>query len=405
MIAGVSPVWEVGSSRCAPGASTCDVVSGTDARVSFGRRFNLILTRTGPGRVISQPAGIDCPGVCTAAFVEGSTVALAPTATGDAIPFWSGAGNACSTQPTCQLPVSGDTAVTVDFRVPLTVQIDGAGGTVSSDPLGIDKCGDTCTGYFTDGAPVVLTATPGAGFDRPSWSSPKCTTGALTCQVVAGDTIVVEFPQQQNLGVSVNIVAGSGGVTSVPAALNCSPTFCSGSFPPGDVTLTATGTGGWGNPLWSTCGLGASCVIAAGSPTVNLSFVDTTPPQFGSPSVESIGLDTVVFRITVSASDPETPINTGSLDGTFTITRPVSCNNPPNQPPRTETEAGSVTNSAPSVTMQIQHGAGSCGHDNGDGTGSCCRPESMTVEYSAIVTNQAGLSARLCGDRQGPHAC
>ena len=73
----------------------------------------------GSGMVTSTPAAIDCGATCTATFVEGTTVALAATATpGSTFEGWSGA---CSGTGACNLAMTAPRAVTARFsRMPGT---------------------------------------------------------------------------------------------------------------------------------------------------------------------------------------------------------------------------------------------------------------------------------------------
>jgi Ca2+-binding RTX toxin-like protein len=78
--------------------------------------LTLTVNRTGNGRVVSSPAGIDCGATCAADFVSGATVTL--TATPDAGWTFQGWTGACSGTGACV--VTMDTAKTVgaDFLPP-----------------------------------------------------------------------------------------------------------------------------------------------------------------------------------------------------------------------------------------------------------------------------------------------
>jgi hypothetical protein len=136
--------------------------------------------------------------------------------------------------------------------------------------------------------------------------------------------------------------------------------------------------------------------------SVSVQFADTTAPQFDAHTVTSIGLDTVVLKVTVDASDGETLIATGSsqLTATFTITPPQACN----KPARIGSELASVKTAASSAELVIQHEAGECFVDDGGGVGHNA-PENMTVVYHAHIVNQAGLAADFCGNRTGQISC
>lgn len=134
----------------------------------------------GTGRVVSSPAGIDCPGACSAPFAAGSRVTLndAPgvgwttelrSATteesqggvyGDQ-PAWRGDA-ACAHA----IVVAADTSCALRF-VPggdrrLLVNVTGA-GRVTSLPQGID-CGADCVQSYAVATAVTLRATPALGY-------------------------------------------------------------------------------------------------------------------------------------------------------------------------------------------------------------------------------------------------
>ena len=82
--------------------------------------------------------------------------------------------------------MSADRSITVTFvrTYDLVVATAGAGsGTVTSGDAAID-CGTTCTGEYTDGESVTLTAKPHPGSQFEGWTG-ACT-GTATCSVVMG---------------------------------------------------------------------------------------------------------------------------------------------------------------------------------------------------------------------------
>jgi hypothetical protein len=67
----------------------------------------------GGGRVISQPAGIDCPSDCSESYSVGSQVTLSPSHTpGVTFSHWEGA---CSGNGACVLAMNGAQSVTAYF--------------------------------------------------------------------------------------------------------------------------------------------------------------------------------------------------------------------------------------------------------------------------------------------------
>lgn len=126
----------------------------------------LTLTVSGPGRVTSEPAGIDCGERCSAQFTAGNRVVLTPRATGDAVfvGFEGGAGCADG-QPT----MVTDTQCTALFQPAasgegflLQVQRTGpsaANGRVfAREPASGIDCGADCSERYPAGSIVFLQA-------------------------------------------------------------------------------------------------------------------------------------------------------------------------------------------------------------------------------------------------------
>ena len=73
----------------------------------------LTVVIVGAGGVTSQPAGITCPGTCTATFAPGTSVVLTPQLkTGSTLLGWSGS---CTGTGACTVNVSSATVVTAQF--------------------------------------------------------------------------------------------------------------------------------------------------------------------------------------------------------------------------------------------------------------------------------------------------
>ena len=77
------------------------------------QQAQLTVTVTGSGTVTSSPAGINCPGTCTAKFNSGTTVTLTATATSGF--NFAGFGGGCS-GTTCTLTLSSSQSVTAIFN-------------------------------------------------------------------------------------------------------------------------------------------------------------------------------------------------------------------------------------------------------------------------------------------------
>ena len=78
--------------------------------------FRLAVDKTGNGRIVSTPTGIDCGETCAADFTTGSTVTLVPTPDeGWTFGGWSGA---CSGTGACTVTMSAARSVGADFLPP-----------------------------------------------------------------------------------------------------------------------------------------------------------------------------------------------------------------------------------------------------------------------------------------------
>jgi len=73
----------------------------------------LSVSVNGPGRVLSIPPAIDCPGICTASFAQGSSVTLAASAMGEGeFMNWSGD---CMGSMGCFVSMDRESAVIATF--------------------------------------------------------------------------------------------------------------------------------------------------------------------------------------------------------------------------------------------------------------------------------------------------
>jgi len=150
-------------------------------------------TPSGAGTITSSPAGINCPGTCSASFTKGTQVTL--TATAGTSYFFGGWAGSCSGTSTCSVTMTAATSVTANFNTGygLTVAMAGAGtGTVSSSPAGIN-CPTTCSASFPQGTQITLSETAGASNTFAGWSG-ACT-GAAACSLTldASSSVTATF--------------------------------------------------------------------------------------------------------------------------------------------------------------------------------------------------------------------
>jgi phospholipase C len=231
----------------------------------------------GEGTITSSPAGINCPGTCSASFAKDTKVTLTAKAGGNYLfTGWSGA----CTGTNCTITITAAATVAAAFVAEegVSVAIAGTGtGTVTSSPAGIN-CPTTCTATFPDKTQVTLTETPGSSYFFGGWSG-ACT-GTTTCSltVTTAENVTATFNAADALTVTT-AGTGSGTVVSGPAGIDCtsgSTSGCSATFPPGTaVTLTETPSASDTFSGWSgACGGTGPCSITlTAASSVTATFV------------------------------------------------------------------------------------------------------------------------------------
>lgn len=193
-------------------------------------QLTVTLSGNGQGQVTTTPAGITCPGSCTASFPIGTQVTATATAAAGSV--FAGYSGACTTQtskiknykkrgasvspsPACTFAVSGNESLTAAFsaiapppppppppsQISVTISPspfpDVASGTVVSTPQGI-SCPGTCTAAFGEGTTVTLTASgANAGWHFGQWGGDgSCSGTNSTCSVKVsanGNSVAASF--------------------------------------------------------------------------------------------------------------------------------------------------------------------------------------------------------------------
>jgi hypothetical protein len=189
----------------------CSFVAKADADVYAGfsaTRFTLTIQVNGPGGVQSSPAGIDCPGRCSADFVAHSLVTVHATASaGNYFQDW---GTACGDAYGADCPVfmHGDHSATATFSstqrlFKLVIYQNGYGhGRVQSRPPGIDCTTDaaSCSGEFTRGTNVTLTATAASGSTLSGWKGSCAGVGPCSFELMSDRFATVMFDAPPPVG-------------------------------------------------------------------------------------------------------------------------------------------------------------------------------------------------------------
>lgn len=139
----VGSVFAGWGGACSGMSPTCNVTMNANRNVVANflpvptpTQLTVARSGDGAGRVVSDPAGIDCGSDCTATFDSGTTVTLTATpAAGSTFTGWSGGG--CSGLGTCQVGLTAATTVTATFATAaLDARPDGLIGLGSKKPVG-----------------------------------------------------------------------------------------------------------------------------------------------------------------------------------------------------------------------------------------------------------------------------
>jgi hypothetical protein len=201
-------------------------------------QFTLSMTVTGSGSVSSAPAGIACPGTCSAKYDSGTTIVLTETpTTGNDFSDWSGTGCAGTTS-TCAITLTADESPSATFSktvaktVTLAVGVSG-GGTVTSSPAGIN-CPGQCSASYVKGTSVALSAVPASGATFTGWSGACKSSTTNTCDLTLS----------ANAQAALGIFTPTG---KTPPTFQVRFSLCTNDGTPSyvfDTDLDQTGTGG-----------------------------------------------------------------------------------------------------------------------------------------------------------------
>ena len=210
-------------------------IQAKTAARSLKPTFTLTINKSGNGRLVSAPSGIDCGPQCQISFQEGTQVTL--SAVPDSGYSFSGWGGDCSGKSVCTLTMNAQHAVTATFSPNTTptqtLSVNKIGhGVISSSPHGI-LCGSACSAPFQEGIVVTLFNSPDPGSIFSGWSGGCSGTGACMVKMSVGRTVTATFvegsypPPYARLTVAVT--KGQGTIVSSPQGIDCGQ-MCSYNF-------------------------------------------------------------------------------------------------------------------------------------------------------------------------------
>jgi hypothetical protein len=149
-------------------------------------------TGSASGRVVSNPAGIDCGTVCSGTYSSGAVVALTPLPGANSL-FAGWTGNSDCTDGS--VTMNANKSCTANFALNqalLTVTTNG-NGMVDSTTGGMN-CSSTCTFGVSLGSTITLRATPSTGSSFTGWSGAGCQgTGNCTVTLSSNKSVTATF--------------------------------------------------------------------------------------------------------------------------------------------------------------------------------------------------------------------
>ncbi|MFI5167767.1 MAG: PKD domain-containing protein, partial [Thermoanaerobaculales bacterium] len=210
------------------------------------------------------------PRTCTNGFLPGTQVSLtAVPSTGWSFAGWSGTGGwfTSPSTATTTFTVAGAATVTAHFVKQNTNCLTLTVATSPTD-AGTTTIGTSlnCIPGYTQGTPILLTASPAAGWQFAGWSSAagmfSTTTSPTTVFVIeANATVTATFVQVSTACETLAVASSPANAGSVSVI---TPQDCSGGFTKGtQIWLTSAPAPGWTLSGWSGSGGSFSDPIGA----------------------------------------------------------------------------------------------------------------------------------------------
>lgn len=207
-VTGPVSLWRLSATGYAAAGSVSSTANGftltlpartaTLARVQLaggGTTYPLVVNTggLGSGTISGTANGTPCAGNCAGSYASGTAIVLqASAAAGSTFTGWSGD---CSGTGSCNLTMNGAKSVTATFAGgnpgdhTLTVTVSGNGSVTGTQIA----CPGDCSGTYSNGTVVGLTATPGQGWQLSAWSGGCSGNGACSVTMNADAGVTATF--------------------------------------------------------------------------------------------------------------------------------------------------------------------------------------------------------------------
>jgi len=225
--------------------------------------YTLTVETEGSGSGQVQAEGIDCGADCNEGYSAGAIAILsAEAADGSIFTSWSGGG--CSGTSSCVVTMNETTTVTANFTAIHTLAVVKAGsGSGQVQVEGVD-CGIGCSGDYSEGDSVTLSAVVADGSVFAGWSGGGCS-DTTDCVVTVNEatTVTATF----NAVYTLTVVKGGSGsgqvqIEGVDCGVDCSEDYSNEE----SVTLSAVVAdgsvfAGWSGDACSGTSDTTDCVV------------------------------------------------------------------------------------------------------------------------------------------------
>jgi uncharacterized repeat protein (TIGR03803 family) len=280
---------------------------------------------------------------------------------------------------------------------PISVTFTGTGtGAVTSNPVGLSCSTGNCSYFFTPGATVTLTATPGTGASFIGWGGACSGTGTCTITLSSAASVTANFNQ---VVAATTTVTSSVNPSSYGQAVNFTATV-SGTSPTGSVQFAVDGNVFDTETLASGVATSVNIsTLTAGTHTVTAVYSGDTN-NLGSTGTLAGGQTVGAAGAAVTVGSSENPSNYGdSVTFTATINGANNLLKHRNTHAKPEDVTGTVAWSGNTGcgTTNVSYTTGT-----GVGTATCTTtslavgPQTITATYSGDA-NHSGGTGTLTG--------